>query len=214
MAENTKTRRLSVATIIFVSIIVIGLLSIRKPEFEYSLTPQQTVSNLENRNYFLNKEITSQIIHGAISDVVLIDLRNPDDFDKGHIKGAINIPVSEILAGESIDFLNNAKVVSKQVVLYEDDILLANGAGMVLRQIGYDNVAIIAPHNLKFRQLSDNTERTSQSQQYRIEKASYNFSEIIKSNISNSSTLKNDEEFSREIKPVRREKKSQTAGGC
>jgi hypothetical protein len=82
------------------------------------------------------------------------------------------------LAAKSIEIFNNAKAVLKQDVLNKEDILLANEAGMVLWQIGYDNVAIIALQNLKFRLLRDNPDGPSQSQQYRIEKASYNFQKL------------------------------------
>lgn len=48
--------------------------------------------------YFKKKETpTDQQIHGYIDEgASIIDVRTPTEFNQGHLKGAINIPLSEI----------------------------------------------------------------------------------------------------------------------
>jgi len=150
----------------------------------------------------------------SLINVILIDLRNPDDFNRGHFKGAINIPVSEILSKESIEIFDLAKTDFKKVVLFAEDVHLANGALMILMQIGYDNVSLFPSQNLRQGELYNNLVNDLKSQQYRAEKPLYNFSEIMISKNPDLINSKVNDKSPGQIIPLRRDKKSQPAGGC
>ena len=58
------------------------------------------------------KEITPKELKNKISEVQLIDIREPYEFKDGNIKGSINIPMGDFL--ENLDQLDK----SKQIVIY------------------------------------------------------------------------------------------------
>ncbi len=66
----------------------------------------------------------------------LIDVRTPEEFDAFSLPGALNIPLSNLLADEYTDILNQDAYVN---VFYSNGSVYANQAWMITRQLGYDN---------------------------------------------------------------------------
>ena len=58
------------------------------------------------------KEITSETLLTKLSKVQLIDIREPYEYEEGHIVGSINIPMGDFL--EKLDQLDK----SKQIIIY------------------------------------------------------------------------------------------------
>ena len=58
------------------------------------------------------KEITPEELKNKISEVQLIDIREPYEVEDGNIEGSINIPMGDFL--ENLDQLDK----SKQIVIY------------------------------------------------------------------------------------------------
>jgi rhodanese-related sulfurtransferase len=58
------------------------------------------------------EEITSEELINKLSEVQLIDIREPYEVEDGHIKGSINIPMGDFL--EKLDQLDQ----TKQIVIY------------------------------------------------------------------------------------------------
>ncbi len=70
------------------------------------------------------------------SDVVIIDVRTPGEFSKGHIKGSINLPVSDVAA--NIEKTISAK--DKTIILYCLSGSRSVFAVDMLVKLGYSNV--------------------------------------------------------------------------
>jgi rhodanese-related sulfurtransferase len=66
----------------------------------------------------------------------LIDVRTPEEFDSYSLTGAINIPLSNLLADEYTDILNQEAYMN---VFYSNGSVYANQAWMLTRQLGYEN---------------------------------------------------------------------------
>lgn len=68
---------------------------------------------------------------------LIIDVREPFEYDIEHAQGAINIPPSEIMSGAS-----QLEGVSKdtQLVLYCKSGARSNSAMRFFRQLGYNNL--------------------------------------------------------------------------
>jgi len=66
----------------------------------------------------------------------LIDVRTPEEFDAYSMPGAVNIPLSNLLADEYTDILNQDAYVN---VFYSNGSVYANQAWMITRQLGYVN---------------------------------------------------------------------------
>ena len=58
------------------------------------------------------EEITSEELLNKLSEVQLIDIREPYEVEEGNIEGSINIPMGDFL--ENLNQLNK----SKQIVIY------------------------------------------------------------------------------------------------
>ena len=70
-------------------------------------------------------------------DRIFIDVREPKEYESGHVPGAINIPPSELMNGAK-----QLKEVPKEteLVLYCVSGSRSNVAMNILRQMGYTNL--------------------------------------------------------------------------
>jgi len=68
---------------------------------------------------------------------LIIDVREPDEFDDDHVEGAINIPPSRLLAGAS-----ELKSIPKEteLILYCVSGSRSNSSAQILKSLGYTNV--------------------------------------------------------------------------
>ncbi|MCF8367509.1 MAG: hypothetical protein K9G76_00610 [Bacteroidales bacterium] len=215
MKELKRTRRLIIVSIIFVFIIIIGLISLRKPDFEYQLSTNEMLEEIYNiENEMLPDEAMEIMAYGD-SSYQFIDLRNPYDFNKGFLGNAINIPVSDILEKESFEFFNQLEEDSVILVLYAENQLQANGAWMILKQLGFSNIKIllggysyISNENIDFYNLPDVPE-------YFVEEPFMDFATLIEeaSNPDKSEAFTTDND-TQKITPLKRKKKSASEGGC
>lgn len=214
MKELKKTRRLTIATILFVIGIVIGFLTFSKPEFTYKLSPQEMVEQLYNLDTEMIPDEAMEIISYGDSLNILVDLRNPYEYQKGFLGEAINIPVSDILLEESIAFFDEMMADSISVILYAKNQLDANGSWMLLQQLGYYNVKILlggydylANEDIDYYNMPDIPE-------YLVEEPTISFSEVI----ANIGSMSNQSEESankpQSIQPIKRQKKAVAEGGC
>lgn len=78
--------------------------------------------------------ITENTANELISNnnVVIIDVRNIDEYNTGHIKGAINIPVSKI---DEVSYDKN-----QYIIVYCASGMRSSNAAQVLVDLGYTNV--------------------------------------------------------------------------
>lgn len=214
MAELRKTRRLSIAASIFVLILVIGLLTFRKPTFNYSVSSEEFVKQLGVKSWWLSPEESRQVLNSENSDCVLIDLRNPEEFDKGHLENAVNIPVSEILANSSFEVINNTKKTSKSIILIGNDLLVTNGIWMLLKQVGIVNIKMIPEFDFQETVNNKTAENYIRVRESEIEKPSFNFAQLMKSDLKESQNSSSTSEKNKQILPTKKVKKTSTQGGC
>ena len=66
------------------------------------------------------------------SDTVIVDVRTIDEYESGHLKGAVNVPVSEI---KNIDISKD-----KKIVVYCRSGSRSNTAAKELIKLGYEKV--------------------------------------------------------------------------
>jgi rhodanese-related sulfurtransferase len=214
MKELKKTRRLTIASILFVIIIVIGFLTLRKPEYTYKLSTQEMVEQLYNIDTEMLPDEAMEIISYGDSLSVFVDLRNPYEYQKGFLGEAINIPVSDILLEESIEFFDAMQADSITVILYANTQLDANGSWMLLQQIGYSNVKILlggynylTDENIDYYDMPDIPE-------YFVEEPAIIFSEVISNMSSQNFEQTETENKPQNIQPIKRKKKAVAEGGC
>ena len=89
-----------------------------------------------------DKELVSPTELALKSDAYkIIDIRQPEEFTKGHVPGAYSIPLKEI---SEIQLERRGLVETDQIVLYGLSETPAKKAKMLLDIIGYSNVRILA----------------------------------------------------------------------
>jgi len=125
--------------ILVASIILMGLIIAAVPQdttTPYRLTADELLAEVNSRSQFISPEAVADLIVNKDPSLQLIDVRSADEYEKFHLEGAINIPISDLLAEENADILNQD---IRMNVLYSNSTLNANQAWMITRQLGYNN---------------------------------------------------------------------------
>lgn len=69
-------------------------------------------------------------------DFVLLDVRTPEEYEEGHIEGALNIPLKEL----AYEVENEIPDVETAIYLYCRSGVRVITAGHILYDLGYENV--------------------------------------------------------------------------
>jgi len=205
MKELEKTRRISIATVLFILVIIIALLAYKRPKHIYALNTQSTLEKITTTDYFIKLDEIQN------PNYVLIDIRDQFDFEKGHLDNAINISTSDILNDSSSEVFNNIKSENKTIVLYGFNPKEVNAPFMILYQLGYENIKILS-EQISYSQNNLIIKNTT------IEKSVTDINAFIKESKKNvSKSVKPKQEIkkpSKKIIPVKKKKKMPVEGGC
>lgn len=194
----------------FAVILIVGFLTMHKPEMSYKLDMQQSLNAVQSKDVCFYPWQLNSVISGETKDVVLFDIRDHFVFGQGHIPGAENLSASDLSSEESIDRLDELKDKKFTVVLYGQDQLQANGPVMLFRQVGFENVKVLAGGYDYYIQHKDNLLATQNDSTLIKGVPRYNFAEMAapKDGSANSTTAK------KPVEVVRRQKSKAAAGGC
>ena len=141
MKELEKTKRISIAATLFILVVLIGVLSYKRPKNLYSFNTVETLEKIGSEALFVSlNDITNP-------DYNLIDVRKNYDYDRGHLENAININSSAILDDESINVFKELQDTNKTVVLYAKNPEEAIAPYMILYQLGYTNLKVLPIEN-------------------------------------------------------------------
>lgn len=200
--------------VIFVLIIVIGLLSINWPDLAYERSLQETTELLTDNQDIMYPEELVGIIETEDHAYHIIDIRNPYEYIKGHIKGAENIPSNSLLDKDMLGKLKQYAADSLIVVLYGQDQLQANGPWLILKQMGFDNFRVLLGGYGYFTTGPLDIYDMPEVPAYFVEEPAYDFMGIMEEmgsgNFQNTAADKETEV----VIPVRRKKGSVVEGGC
>ena len=131
MKELEKTKRISIASVLFILVVLIGLLTYKRPVHMYTINSKTTLENITTENYLISIEDIEN------KEYVLIDTRNEFEYQKGHLKNAINIYTPEILNEVNTTIFNKLQEENKTIVLYNTNPNEVVAPFMVLYQLGF-----------------------------------------------------------------------------
>ena len=134
MKELEKTKRISIATTLFILAVLIGLLTYKRPKNTYAYNTKSTLENLSNTNYLTDLK--------DINNDVLIDIRSAFEFEKGHLENAINIHTPDFLNEDNLSIFKELKENNKTAILYGKNPEEVNLPFLLLHQLGYDNMKL------------------------------------------------------------------------
>jgi rhodanese-related sulfurtransferase len=142
MEELNKTNRLTITVIIIVLIIVTGLITFRRPDVKYRLSPVESLALLIDPALVITPEQAVSILKDSMGKMVFIDVRNSIAFERGHVKNAVNIPVRELFAKKNKATFRDIEKAGQTAILYGETQQQANGPWLMLRQTGFKNVLL------------------------------------------------------------------------
>ncbi len=203
MKELEKTKRISIAAVLTILIILIGLLSYKRPKHIYALNTKSTLENMTGADYLITLEQINN------PDILLVDIRNQYDYDKGHLENAVNIYAPEILNDVNSEILKELKENNKTIVLYGNNPHQVIAPYMLLFQLGYDNLKILTI-DVSYDQNKMIT------QQAKLENTEADINAFIEASIKKAAAKPKPiiKPAPKKVIPIKKKKKMPVEGGC
>lgn len=176
--KDNWLNKLIVAVILFVAIIIVGMLTMRRPALKYELSEKQTLAAITSQDEQISPEKAKQL--QLVNDPVFqfVDLRNPNEFIKGHAQGALNIPQSQLLSEENLKLIKKADKDNKTLILYGMNQSQAIAPWLMLKQMGFGKVKVLQCDYLYFAEKHAAVADSLPKPSFDAEKAHYNFAEL------------------------------------
>ena len=205
MKELEQTKRISIASVLFILIILIGLLTYKRPKYIYETTPQATVENVVTNNFLISLDELQN------TESTIIDIRSPFEFQKGHLENAINIQAVEILSEENKAIFDKLKKDNTTAVFYGTNPNEALVPYLILHQLGYKNLKI-ATIELSYHQNKLITQNVT------LEKSEADVNAFIEESLKKSMIKAKPKTVTppppKKVIPIKKKKKMPTEGGC
>lgn len=142
MIELTKTNRITTGVIAVLVVLLLGFLFLKPVSFSFNTPLEQELSEVNQTQYKVSPQQIAQSITKKDPQTVLIDVRSPFEFNKGHLPEAINIYSVNLLDNNTVSFFKDLAKGNKKVILYGASASEANVPFMILKQMGIQNIAI------------------------------------------------------------------------
>ncbi len=208
MKELEKTKRISIAAVLFLLVIVIAILTFEKPAHIFEKNTQATLQEIANKSYILTLNELDSI--GSLQ-YQLIDIRSDFEYSKGHIKDAVNVSIQNMLEEDNKGLFDELREKKKIAVLYGKDPDEANSAWMLLYQLGYENAKILCVK-------TNYIDNIFQVKNYALEKHSVDFAQVMQLAKSNPDKTKESitkpKVTKKVVITVPKKKKRAPEGGC
>lgn len=128
--------------ILFIILLIISILVFVFPLIfkRDKLTPKtQLAAFISSERYISADELADKLVNKDPS-IILIDLRNNDEYKNYHIPTALNIPFENLLNDENKAVLNQEKV---SIIFYSNDHLMADQSWFLCHSLGYKNLIVL-----------------------------------------------------------------------
>lgn len=137
-----ETNSLRHGIFIFFIIIVSVLIVYSFIPGDYEKTPKQALKRviINDSAYFHNNDLYETLAGKYKNVYQLVDIRPEQDFEKGHLQDALNIPFKSLLKREYLKKLDN----NKQQLIYSSQEAKAHEAALLLVQKGFKNYIAVA----------------------------------------------------------------------
>jgi rhodanese-related sulfurtransferase/uncharacterized membrane protein YedE/YeeE len=141
---SVKSRRPSylLPTVIAVAAGVLLIVLPPQPRSDWSETgPQTLLKKMAGGEHLVTVDETAySLMNGDERPMVLVDVRNPDEYNLFSLPGAINIPVDQLLEHRYTQFLESA---DHRIVFYSNSNTLATEAWLAASRAGISNLLVL-----------------------------------------------------------------------
>jgi rhodanese-related sulfurtransferase len=103
--------------------------------------PEEILSAVLSGNYELTSDELAAAIVNQDPGLLIVDIRNAEDYKASSLPGAVNLPFTSILDEEGLLSASDNQI---STVLYGNNEVQVNQAWMLARQIGIQKVYILA----------------------------------------------------------------------
>jgi rhodanese-related sulfurtransferase len=139
--KNEQNKILNVAALLFLGIAVLVMF------FQYVASPGYKASNLDMlgeagnaERWILPHELNTLIENDKLQNYLIVDLRQREEFNRGSLPGAINIPFEQLLDKKSLKQFKTRK----PILLFSGKESQASTAGLLLYGKGFDKALVLA----------------------------------------------------------------------
>jgi len=117
-------------------LLTLGIIQLLLPERQNNseTKPEDMLLEIINDSRFFSTDDVAKFIIGKDPSIQLIDVREPDEFNKFSLPGAINIPLKNILDNQWTDLLNQD---IKKNIFYSNGTIYANQAWVLTKRLGF-----------------------------------------------------------------------------
>ena len=203
MKELERTKRISISAVLFLLVILIAVLTFKKPQFIFEKNSAETLEKIVKQDYIISQDDLKSLEPTAYA---LIDIRSNYEFAKGHLTDAVNISTHDVFLEKNIYFLNLLRDEGKTAILYAEHPNMANSAWMLLYQLGYENVKVLCIETC----FVDNKFQTKNVE---IEKPAVNFAQVMKDAMGEQKQT-DIVKTPKKVIPLPKKKKRVAEGGC
>jgi len=179
---------------------------------QYKLTADELLEEAVSYEPYVHPDQVADMLIEKDPSLQLIDVRTPDEYDKYHLPGAINVPLPDLLSEEYTDIINQDVSMN---VFYSNGSLKSNEAWMISRQLGYRNNYVLQGGLNYWTEVIMNPEAPSQTSPDE-EIAKYNFRKGASQALGGGQIEENESAVKVAPKPIIKKKpnKKRVAGGC
>jgi len=133
MQKTNTLNHISILLFLFVVLLlIINLFTTNN----YGRANSQVVEYFTEDDYILNFHELHSIITNSMDNYQFVDLRDNDEYNSGHLPGAVNVPIKELLSRNNLKMLRSSE--NKVSVLYAMNEATAHTARMLLLSKGLD----------------------------------------------------------------------------
>lgn len=177
----------------------------------YKLSPEDLLEHVNSgMQYFTPDEVAHMVVTKDPS-LVLIDVRAETEYEKFHLPGAINIPLSSLLDDQWTDYINQDL---RYNVFYSNGTVNANQAWMLTRQLGYQNNFVLQGGLNYWVETIMNPEKPA-STSPNEEIAKYDFRKGAGQALGGGAMIESSDQVAPELPKIApRPKKKRAEGGC
>jgi len=143
MKELKRTKRLSVSVIGYFAIILFGLMSLNTPSIYFVETEELVLAELAEMSNEVFPDEALEYIANKEPGYLFVDVRDEYKYTQSHFGEAINIPMNQLLEDENMEIFKKAQQDSLVVIFYGEEQVQANGAWMLMYQMGFVNTKLM-----------------------------------------------------------------------
>ncbi len=221
MLNRKLVKFLSFRYLILAAILIMlagGLVLLPKYEKHEGITPETLLSNaVSPERYISTDELADRIINNDPS-LLLIDVRDENDFKKYTLPSAINIPLNKVLEEDSEPYLDQDEY---DVILFSNDNFYSDQAWILCNRLGYENLYVLKGGiNTWFNTIINPKKPTENmaSTEFKLysfrKAASMYFGVAYPGKITKKSNTSKSVTTPKKIVPVKKKKKMPVEGGC